>query len=95
MVEHCGIHRDHHRMHLRKVGGARRQLDSLGVVNKRGLEHHAVGDVLAGVSEMLANEGIVEAKLVRENDRLAILAQRLGPVPLHRVHGHGEVAQPH
>ena len=95
MIEHRRVHRDHHRMHLREIGGAGRELDRLGVVDQRRLEHHAVGDVLAGVGQVLADEGIVEAELVGEDDRLAILAQRLRPVPAHRVHGHGEVTQPH
>ena len=95
MVEHRGVDRDHHRMHLREVGGAGRELDGLGVVNQRRQEHHAVGDVLAGIGQVLADEGVIEAELVGKDDRLAILAQRLRPVPAQRVHGHGEVTQPH
>ena len=95
MVEHRGVDRNDHRMHLRQIGGAGRELDGLGVVNERRQEHHAVGDVLAGIGQMLAHEGVVEAELVGEDDRLTILAQRLGPVPVHRVNGHGEVTQPH
>src|SRR6476620_5143529 len=49
----------------------------------------------ACIGQMLAHESIVEAELVSEDDRLTILAQRLGPVPVHRVNGHGEVTQPH
>ncbi len=78
-----------------EIGGAGRELDGLGVVDQRREEHHAVGDVLAGVGQMLADEGVVEAELVGEDDGLAVLAQRLRPVPVHRVHRHGEVAQPH
>jgi hypothetical protein len=95
VVEHRGVDRNDHRMHLRQVGGPGGKLDGLGVVNERRLEHHAVGDVLARIGQMLAHEGIVEAELVSEDDRLTILAQRLGPVPVHRMNGHGEVTQPH
>ena len=95
MIEHGRIDRDHDRMHLREIGRAGGELDPRGVVDQRGVEQHAVGDVLAGVGQMLADEGIVEAEFVGEDDRLAVLAQRLRPVPAHRVHRHGEVAQPH
>ena len=95
VVEHCGVHRNHHRVHLCQIGGAGRELDGFGVVDQRRLEHHAVGDVLAGICEMFADECIIEAELVGEDDRLAILAQSLRPVPADWVHGHGEVAQPH
>ena len=82
-------------MHVRQVGGAGGELDGLGVVDQRRVEHHAVGDVLARVGQVLADEGVVEAELVGQDDRLAVLAQRLRPVPVHRMHRHGEVAQPH
>ena len=59
------------------------------------MEHHAVRDGLAGVGQVLAHEGVVEAELVGEDDGRAILLQRLGPVPVHRVNRHGEVAQSH
>src|SRR5262249_35050633 len=73
VVEHGGVDRNNHRMHLREVGGSSGELDGLGVVNERRLEHHAVGDVLARIGQMLADEGVVEAQLVREDDRLTIL----------------------
>src|SRR5262249_19453235 len=60
-----------------------------------GVEHHAVGDGLAGVGEVLAHEGVVETELVGKDDGLAVLFQRLGPIAVHGVHRHGEVAQPH
>ena len=34
--------------------------------------------------EVLADEGVVEAELVGEDDRLAVLAQRLGRVAVQR-----------
>src|SRR5262249_16529360 len=95
VVEHGGVDRDDYRMHLREVGGSSGELDGLGAVNECRLEHHAVGDVLARIGQVLADEGVIEAQVVREDDRLTILTQRLGPVPVHRVNGHGEVTQPH
>jgi hypothetical protein len=82
-------------MHLRQIGGAGGELDGLGRVNQRRQKQHAVGDVLAGIGQMLADEGVVEAKLVGEDDRLAVLAQRLRPVARQRVDRHREVTQPH
>src|SRR5262249_49817919 len=67
MIEHCRVDRDYHRMHLRQVGGAGRKLDVPCFVDQRGLEHHAVGNVLARVGEVFADEGIVKAELVGED----------------------------
>ena len=44
---------------------------------------------------MLADEGVVEAELVRQHDDLAILLQRLRPVAMERMHRHREIAKPH
>src|SRR6266511_1819396 len=82
-------------MHLREVRGPGRELDPLGRRDQRGLKHHAVGDGLAGVGEMLAHEGVVEPELIGENDGLAVLLERLDPITVHGVHRHGEVAQSH
>src|SRR5215467_15409760 len=95
VVEHGGVDRNDDRMHLREVGGSSGELDGLGVVNESRLKQHAVGDVLARIGQVLADEGVMEAQLVREDDCLTVLTQRLGPVPVHRVNGHGEVTQPH
>ena len=80
MIEHRRLHGDQHRMHVRKVRRAGRELDLLCFGDERGLEHHAVGDVLARVGEMLAHEGVMETEPVGKNDGLAILFQRFGPV---------------
>ena len=51
--------------------------------------------MFSAVGQMLAHEGVVEAELVGQDDGLAVLLQRLGPVPVHRMHRHREVAQSH
>ena len=61
-----------------------RELDVLGLGDQRRQEHHAVGDVLGLVGQVLADEGVVEAELVGEDDGLAVLLQRLGPVAVQR-----------
>ena len=57
-----------------------RELDVLRVRDQRRQEEQAVGDVLALVGQVLADEGVVEAELVGEDDRLAVFLQRLGRV---------------
>jgi hypothetical protein len=37
------------------------------------VEHHAVGDGLAAVGQMFADESVVEAEPVGENDRFTVL----------------------
>jgi hypothetical protein len=54
-----------------------------------------VGDVLAGVGEVFAHEGIVKAEFVGENDGLTIFLQGLRPIPMHGMHRHGEITQSH
>src|SRR6266516_7558719 len=82
-------------MHLGDIRSASRELDFFGSRDQRGLKHHAVGDGLAGVGEMLAHEGVVEPELIGENDGLEVLLERLDPITVHGVHRHGEVAQSH
>ncbi len=95
MIEHRRLHRDQHGVHMGEVRGAGGELDPRRRRDQRGVEHHAVGDGLAGVGEVLAHEGVVETELVGQDDGLAVLLERLGPVAVHGVHRHGEVAQPH
>jgi hypothetical protein len=44
---------------------------------------------------MLADEGLLEAELLREQYGFAVLGQRLAPVAPDRVQRHGEVTQLH
>ena len=82
-------------MLLRQIGGAGGELDVPGVADQRGQKQQAVGDVLGALGEVLADEGIVKAEFVGEDDGLAVFAQRIGGAALERVHGHGEVAESH
>jgi hypothetical protein len=95
MVEHRGLRRNQDGMLLRQVRGAGPELDLRGRVNQRRQERHRVGNVLAGIGEMLAHESAREAELVAEDDGFAILLERFGPVPMHRMHRHREVPQSH
>ena len=62
---------------------------------RRGDEHHAGRDVLGLVGRVLADIAFGEAELVGEDERLAVLAQRLPPVLVQRMDRHGEEAELH
>ena len=64
-------------------------------VDQRREEQQAVGDVLVRIREVLADEGVIEAELVRQHDDLAVFLQRLRPVAVERMHRHREIAKPH
>ena len=82
-------------MLLRQVAGAGAELDLLGGMDQRGEEQERVGDVLGPVGQVLADEHVVEAELVGEDDRLAVFPQRDGRVPVQRMHRHHEYAELH
>ncbi len=58
-------------------------------------EHHAGGDVLGAIGVMLADIAFGVAEFVGEQERLAILAQRLPPILVERMDRHGEEAEVH
>src|SRR5207244_11538804 len=95
VVEHRRLSGDHYRVRLREVGGPGRELDRLGLADQRREENEAVGDVLAAVGEVLADEGVVESEPVREDDRLAVLLQRLRRIAVRPMQRHRKVAQTH
>ena len=95
MIEHGRMGRDQHRMGLRQIGGAGRQLDRLGFVDQRRQELKAVGDVFDRIGNMFAAKRIIKAKPVRQNKRLAILFQRFDPIAMRRVHRHREKSKSH
>jgi hypothetical protein len=64
-------------------------------MDERGEEQQRVGDVLRLVGEVLADEGIVEAEPVGEDDGLAVLLQRFGVIPVQRMHRHHENSKLH
>ena len=96
MVEHGSMRSDQRGVRVRKVRGPGGELDALGGVHQRGEEDEAVGDVLGLLGEVLADERVVEAELVGEDDhRLAVLLERLRRRTLCRVQRHGEIAKSH
>src|SRR5688572_7684227 len=95
MIEHRGVRRDEHRMRLREVGRAGRELDRLRVADERREKEHAVGDVLRSLREVFTHERVVEAELVRENDGLTVLVKSLRGTALQRMDRHREIAESH
>ena len=82
-------------MRLRQVRGAGAELDGFRLGDQRRQENETVGDVLGLVGEVLADEGVVEAELVGEDDGFAVLLQCFERIALDRVQGHGEVTETH
>ena len=95
VIEHGGLAGDQDRVLLRQVGGAGGELDLGGGRDQGRQERHAVGDILAAVGQVLAHEGAAEAQFVGQDDGLAVLLERLRPVPVQRMHRHGEITQSH
>ena len=63
MIEHRRMGRDQHRVGLRQIGGAGRQLDRLGFVDQRRQKLKAVGDVLDGIGDVFAAKCIIKAEI--------------------------------
>ena len=95
VVEHRRLRGQQRGVRLRKVAGAGGQLDGLGGVDQRGQEHHRVGDVLGRVGQVFADEHIVQAQAVGQDDGLAVFAQRLHGVPPEGMHRHHEHSESH
>jgi hypothetical protein len=64
-------------------------------VNQRRLKHHAAGDVLNKIGQMLTNKGIVIAELIGQDDDVSVLAQSFCGAARSRMHGHCEVTKTH
>ncbi len=77
VVEHRDLRRDRRRMAVGQVERAGAERDPLRQVREAGEEHRAVGDDLGQVGDVLADEGLGDSRAGRQQDRLAVLAQRL------------------
>jgi hypothetical protein len=82
-------------MAVRQVDRAGAEPHPLHGAGERGDEHRAGGDVLGEVGCVLTDITLDEAKLVGEQERLAVLAQRHPPVLADGVHGHCEETEFH
>ena len=96
MVEHRRVRRDH-APDATATGCSCRCASLMFFVShdERREEQQAVGDVLGSLGQMLADERVIKAELVGEDDDLAVFLQRLRRAAMQRMHRHREIAQPH
>ena len=95
VIEHRDLRRDVGRVRVRHVERAGAERDLRRGVRDAREEHHRGGDVLGEVGDVLADEGLLEAEAIGQQDRLAVLGQRLPGVATRRVQRHHEHAQLH
>ena len=100
LVEHRGMGGDDRRVLLRQVDDAGTELDVLGALDQGREKDEGRGDLLRLVGVVLADIDLREAQLVRQDDRVLILAQdrevrSLGPVQRHHEHAefHGSASR--
>ena len=82
-------------MGVRHIDGAGAEHDLLRVVREAGEEHETRGDVLREVGDVLADQRLDVAELIREQDRLAVLDIGLVRLPRRRMQRHHESAKAH
>src|SRR4051794_20921822 len=82
-------------MGVRHVDGAGAEFYALGGSGDPGDERDAGGDVFRLVGGVLADIALGIAEFVREQERFAVLLQRLPPVLADRMHRHGEESELH
>ena len=101
-VEHRGMGSDDRRVLLGQVDDAGAELDLLRALDQGREEDEGRGDLLGFVRVVLADIDLGEAELVRQDDRLLVLAEHgqerpLGPVQRHHEHAefHGSASRSH
>ena len=75
MVEHGGMTRHQHRVHMRQIGSAGTEPNIFGRMNEAGLEHHAAGNVLHQVGQVFAHKGIVITQFIGQDDDVPVFSQ--------------------
>ncbi len=82
-------------MRVRHIDGAGAELDLFRGGGEPGDKGDAGGDVLGFVGDVLADIGLGEAQLVREQERFAVLLQRQPPILVERMDRHGKEPELH
>jgi hypothetical protein len=95
VVEHRDLCGDGRGMAIGHVHRAGSELDRFRAVDQARQEHQAGRDILGLIGDVLAGIALGESKLIGENKRLAVLAQRLAPILVQRMDGHREEAKLH
>ena len=95
VVDQRRLGRDQQRMAERQIRHRSAELDLRREAGKRGDEGQAARNVLGEVGQVFAAIALAIAEPVGEDERVAILAQRLGVIPRQRMDGHDEEAELH
>ena len=80
---------------MREIDHRGAELDLRGRAEERRDEHHAVGDVLGLVGEVLAAIAFAVAEPVGEDERLTVLFQGFGVISCRRMDRHDEKTEFH
>ena len=95
IVEHRRVRGHDHGMAVRKIDHGRSDFHLRGRAQQRGDKHHAVGNVLGRVGEVLAAIAFAVSEPVGENKGFPILLERLDVAPCRGMHRHREIAKFH
>src|SRR3954447_12598454 len=82
-------------MGVRQIDDRGPDLDLRGHAEQRGDEHHAVGNVLGGIGEVLAAIALAVSEPVGENKGFAILLERLDVTSRRWMDRHREITKFH
>jgi hypothetical protein len=78
-----------------QVRHRRAEFDPRRESGQRSNERQAIWNVFGEIGQMLAAIAFAVAELVGEDERVAVLAQRLGVASAQRMNGHDEEAELH
>ena len=95
IVEHGRVRGHHDGMAVRQIDHRGPDFHLRGHAEQRGDEHHAVGNVLGRVGEVLAAVAFAVSEPVGENEGFAILLERFDIMPCRRMDRHREIAEFH
>jgi len=95
MIEHRDRGGNRRGMCVRHVDGAGAEPDLFGRGGEPGDESDAGGDVLGLVGNVLADIGLAEPEFISQQERLAVLVERLPPILAERMDRHGKEPELH
>ena len=95
LIEHRGMGGDDRRVLLRQVDHAGAELDPLRALDQGREKDEGRGDLLRLVGVVLADIDLREAQLIRQDDRVLVLAEHREERPLRPVQRHHEHAEFH
>src|SRR5438093_7134682 len=93
MIEHGRVRRHRGGVDLGQVEDARAEANLRGAWDEGGEEDERRRDALAPGAEVLADERLGEAQLIRKDYRFLVLREEGPVVAIRGMHGHGEQAE--